>query len=165
MRKFEMTTDLITGMADIDNDHHEILELVNKIISPTFTNGDKVALEDTLSFLKSYVIYHFAAEEYSMFVQRYHGFEKHCNWHEHFKRLISDYVKEGESDGISKGFLLRLSFSIEEWFLEHIRIMDCDFAKFVNKKCGSSACLPDVKILRDEGRLPKDFDENFFVVR
>jgi hemerythrin len=159
MKKFEMTEGLMTGIEDIDDDHRQILELGNRIASPDFLNSDKATIHGVLSFLESYVIYHFAAEEYTMFAHGFPGFEIHCRWHEQFQQVISDYAKQGRKESISKELLLRLSFSIEDWLFEHIRIMDRSFADFLRKKAGSSIRLPSIQILKDAGRLPKNFKE------
>ena len=158
MKRFELTDDLITGLADIDEDHRELFELGNRITDPSFLNSDRQIMEDTLSLLSDYIVYHFAAEEYAMFHAGYSGFENQCLWHKNFQQQISQCIGLGKKTGITKELLAKIAFSIEKWFLEHIRIMDLGFAQFTQRQGIRSVNLPSVRKLVESGTLPKDFN-------
>lgn len=159
MKRFELTNDLLTGLTDVDEDHRELLETGNRIINPSFIHSDKKTLEEVLSFLDDYVLYHFAAEEYAMCDAGYPGVEKHCRWHKNFQKKISEYVNTGRTEGVSKELILKISFAIEDWFIEHIRISDCDFARFLRQNNVQSVRLPGVRKLKETGCLPENFNE------
>ncbi len=160
MRRFELTDDLRTGLADIDDDHRALLELGNKIIDfSMIKKQDKAVFEQALTFLESYVIYHFAAEEYAMFENGYPGFQRHSRWHEQFRGEVSRYGGRARMEGASRALILEISFMIETWLLEHLRIMDRDFARFLQQKLGNAACLPTVHTLKTAGKLPENFDQ------
>jgi hemerythrin len=155
MRRLELTEDLLTGVEDIDEQHRTLLELGNRVINPSAYKKDGTIFEDALKFLADYVIYHFAAEEYVMIESNFPNYEHHRQWHEHFKQEVSDYVNRAQTEGISKDLKLKVSFAVENWLLEHIRITDSSLAKFLQQqKGGTSMHLPSVRSLKDMGKLP-----------
>ena len=160
MRRLELTEDLRTGVEDIDEHHRTLLELGNKVINPSAYKEDGTIFEDALKFLADYVIYHFAAEEYVMIESNFPNYEHHRQWHERFKQEVSDCVNRAQTEGISKDLKLKVSFAIENWLLEHIRITDCSLAKFLQQQKGSTSIhLPSVRALKDMGKLPGEFNE------
>jgi hemerythrin len=160
MKRLELTEDLITGVEDIDEHHRTLLELGNRVIDPSAYKTNGTIFEDALKFLADYVIYHFAAEEYVMVESNFPKYEHHRQWHERFKQEVSDCVNRAKTEGISKDLRLKVSFAIENWLLEHIRITDCSLAKFLQQqKGGTSIHLPSIRVLKDIGRLPEEFNE------
>ena len=154
MKRLELTADLFTGITDIDEDHRELLEVGNRIVDPSFLKADIQTLEEALSFLEDYVLYHFAAEEYAMSYTGYPGIEKHSRLHKNFQNEISGYVNIGRTEGVTKELVLKISYAIEDWLIEHIRIADREFAKFLNP-----VRLPSVRQLKEAGMLPQNFNE------
>ncbi len=159
MKRFEFTEDLLTGIADVDQDHRNLFEIGNKIISPKFIDAGEKTMEETLSFLDDYVIYHFAAEEYAMYNTGYPGLEKHTLRHKEFRELVSDYLSKASKEGISKEFILKLSFAVENWLLEHIRVADRGFAQYLKQQKIDQPQLPSVQDLKQAGKLSADFNE------
>jgi hemerythrin len=160
MRRLEMTEDLLTGVEAIDEHHKTLFQLGNRIINPSAYKKDGTIFEDALKFLADYVIYHFAAEEYVMIKYSFPKYEHHRQWHERFKQEISDCVNRAQTEGISKDIKLKVSFALENWLLEHIRITDRSFAKFLQQqKDGTSTHLPSIRTLKDMGKLPGEFNE------
>ena len=160
MGRFELTGDLITGIQDIDEHHRTILELGNRVIDLPAIKTNRTLFEDALRFLADYVIYHFAAEECVMLATSYPNYDHHLRWHERFKCDISDYCGHAAAEDMSQDLRLKISFAIENWLLEHIRITDREFAKFLQQKGGSVPIrLPNARDLKDAGKLPEDVNE------
>jgi hemerythrin len=160
MKRFEMTEDLLTGVEDIDEQHRTLLDLGNRVINPSAYKTDGAIFEDALKFLADYVIYHFAAEEYAMIESHFPNYEHHRQWHERFKKEVSDYVNRAQKEGMSKDLKLKVSFAIEDWLLGHIRITDGSLAKFLQQqKGGTPMHLPSVRALKDMGKLPAELNE------
>ncbi|MDD5168819.1 MAG: hemerythrin family protein [Syntrophales bacterium] len=158
MKRFEFTEDLYTGLADIDEDHRQLLETTNIITSSSFAKEDDRIIEDTLTFLGDYILYHFAAEEFAMSNAGYPGIENHSGWHKKFQQDISGDLNDIRMSGPSKERILKISFAMENWFLEHIRNMDCAFARFLRESNSQHAPLAGVQSLKKAGRLPTNFN-------
>lgn len=159
MKRFEFTEDLLTGIADVDEDHQNLFEIGNTISNPNFIHSDTKTMEETLSFLDDYIIYHFAAEEYAMYNTGYPGLEKHALKHKEFRELMSDYLDKAGKEGISKEFILKISFAVENWLIEHIRVADRAFARYLSQQKIDQPQLPGVQQLKQAGKLSAAFNE------
>jgi hemerythrin len=160
MGRFELTADMMTGVQDIDEQHRNIVALGNKVTDLSAIRTDKALFEDALRFLADYVIYHFAAEEFAMLAVCYPNYDHHRRWHEHFKEDITNYYGQAKAKEISPDLRLKISFAIENWLQEHIRITDQEFAKFLQQKGGSVLIrLLKARDLKDAGKLPEDINE------
>ena len=161
MRRFELTENLLTGVEEIDAHHRTLLELGNRAIDPSaYKTAGTVMMEDALTFLADYVTYHFAAEEFVMLQSKFPKYEAHRQWHERFKQEILDFVNRAQTEGMSKDLKMKISFAIENWLLEHIRITDGSLAKFLQRHKGDpSLHLPSIRALKELGKLPAEFPE------
>ena len=160
MERFELTADLLTGIADIDDQHRKLLELANQVVKPSAIKSDGPMFEGALKFLEEYVIYHFAAEEYAMAESDYPNIIHHNQLHSTFRKDVAAFVAQASREGDSKDLRLKVSFAIENWLLEHIRITDRDLAQFLKQQGRAvSVRLPDARTLKTAGKLPEDFNE------
>jgi len=159
MRRFELTDDLLTGIQAIDSHHRRLIELGNAVIDPSAIKGDALNFEDALKFLTDYVIYHFAAEEDVMVESGFPHYETHRQWHERFKQDIMEYANQARVVGVPKDIKLRISFAIENWLLEHIRITDRSLAKYLQEQAGGTDIrLSSIQTLKKKGKLPDAFN-------
>ncbi len=162
MRRFELTEDLLTGVEDIDAQHRVLLNLGNKVVDPSAIKGEEKIFTDALAFLGDYVVYHFVAEEYVMEAANYPHYEHHRLWHERFKQEVSRYVEQARREGITKDLRLKVSFAIEDWMLEHIRVTDRALANFLRQRESDvTVHLPDARTLKNAGKLPENFNEGY----
>jgi hemerythrin len=160
MERFELTADLITGIADIDDHHRTLLELANRVVNPSAIKADGPIFGEALNFLAEYVVYHFAAEEYVMTELGYPNEIHHRQWHDRFRDDVAAYVVQAKREGVSKDLRLKISFAVETWLLEHIRITDQGLARFLKKQGGSASVrLPDTRTLKAAGKLPENFND------
>ena len=160
MERFELTSDLITGIADIDAQHRTLLELANRVVNPSAIKSDGPMFEGALNFLAEYVVYHFAAEEYLRAESGYPNEIHHLQCHDNFRDDVAAFVAQARREGISKDLRLKVSFAIENWLLEHIRITDQDLAHFLKQQGRvASVRLPDVRTLKEARKLPENFNE------
>jgi hemerythrin len=158
MRQFVLTEDLLTSVEDIDEDHRTIVNVANKTLELGFENKNRPVFEETISFLNAYVIFHFFAEEQLMGDIAYPHLEHHRKFHENFYREISEHANRVRMDGISRELMVKISFTIENWLSEHLRIVDGALSKYIRQH-HIPAKLPDVHTLKRLGKLPADFDE------
>jgi hemerythrin len=162
MDRFTLTDDLLTGVPDIDDQHRTLLALGNKVIDPSVIDKDGTIFRDALSFLAGYVLYHFAAEEHVMENAGYPRWEPHRQWHERFRAEIDGLIVSARKKGVSRALKLKISFAVENWLVEHIRITDRDLAEFLRQHAGGKVIrVPDVRTLKPAGAIPQDFDERF----
>jgi hemerythrin len=150
-------------MPDIDNHHRRLVELANNVLDADYRKDVEV-FREALKFLSGYVQYHFAAEEHLMKVSGYGGLDRHRRWHDEFRRNIEEFVVTGYREGFTKELGVRISFAVENWLLEHIRISDRDLVRFIqSQQSRTPVRLPEIHVLKSTGAIPKDFDERMLL--
>lgn len=84
----------------------------------------------------------------------------HHQLHSTFRKDVAACVAQASREGDSKDLRLKVSFAIENWLLEHIRITDRDLALFLKQQGrAASIRLPDARTLKEARKLPEDFNE------
>jgi hemerythrin len=150
MRRFELTPDLITGVAEIDTQHRALLALANQVLE-TPDEASPAIFVRAVSFLARYVIDHFAAEEAVM--AGYAGARFHMEFHDRLRRETAEIVACSQREGASKKTKLSVSFMLEDWLIYHIRETDRELANFLRDHSagGKVSRLPDIRTLQGAG--------------
>jgi len=131
-----ITPDLLTHVAEIDEQHKELFDRINAVELELIgaKSITKEAAQKTLDFLGSYIIEHFGFEEE---LQRKSGYPKY-GWHRAMHQwYIAEFRKvkeEYEKNGPSEAFTLLLDRSIKNWISKHIRNVDTEFGKYLNAR-------------------------------
>ena len=160
MRRFELTEELLTGVEAIDNHHRALFELANRVVDPAVIKTEGPLFAEAVRFLSDYVLYHFAAEEQVMLDARFPHVESHRGWHDRFKQEIAGYADQAAAVGFTKELNLRVSFAIENWLTEHIRITDRGLADYLKERGeGADVRFPSVRALVEWGKLPQGLAE------
>jgi len=160
MHRFELTSDLLTGMSDIDNQHRALLDLANEVLYGDL-DEEPLLFQRALSFLSNYIIYHFTAEEAAMTESGYPRARFHQEFHDRLRRAFSALVTQAANEGVSKALKLAIYFLLEDWLLYHIRETDRELAAFLRDTSpgGTIRRLPEIRPLKASGALPAEFDE------
>lgn len=138
----EFTDDLVLGIDSIDNQHREIVRIynmfvteVNHIIVTNYTSGfisnqDLLKIypniEEIISALSDYVIYHFSEEERFMRSINYNDYEQHVFSHIDIREEIyfyKDALKENTFD------IVEFIEFFYKWIVGHIKKSDADYMK------------------------------------
>jgi hemerythrin len=158
MKRFELTDDLLTGIADIDNQHRAILELGNRIMDPAAVKATGTEFEDAVSYLSTHVINHFIAEEFAMLQSGYPHYEHHRQWHDRFRQDVNGYAEQSRIEGMSKDLKLKISFALEKWLLEHVRIADRSLADYLKEEGHAGKVhLPSMESFKEKKQRPETF--------
>ena len=159
MDQFVLTDALLTGVADIDNQHRMLFRLANQVVDPATLAGGPLVFMQLLAFLGGYVEYHFAGEELAMRQAAYPGLEKHVLWHGLFCAEVEDIALQAQQSGVSEQLVRRVSDAVQSWLTDHICVTDRQLADFlVDRAAHDSIHLPAEQQLRDAGMIPSDFD-------
>jgi hemerythrin len=160
MNRFVLTGDLITNVPDLDAQHRKLFEFANQVVDPSTLDQGADFFLKVVTFLAGYVDYHFAAEEMIMLETQFPRFELHHKWHVQFKSQVAEIAELAMNSGVSKALKLKVSFAVENWLLDHIRISDRELAKFLVHQRGTNAIvMPNAKRLKTAGLISKDFNE------
>lgn len=110
------------GIADVDHEHREMIDLINVLYQTLMTSDDPHDAGHFLGELHARISAHFALEEKLMRQSRYDEYPAHKSDHEALLDDIRDLMDEFE-DGIwidLEAFAQRL----QRWFTEHFRTHD-----------------------------------------
>ncbi|WP_130473050.1 bacteriohemerythrin [Candidatus Magnetaquicoccus inordinatus] len=124
MDAFVFTDDLLVHVDVIDNDHKELYEITNILLSSSAQSGSMDAI---VSKLWQYTRDHFRREEELMASKNYNKLNEHKTEHEYLvfklEQLTGHLMEEG-----SAGITAEMSTFLTTWLKEHIESYDRQFA-------------------------------------
>lgn len=113
---------LETGVRAIDLQHEELIEILNDLDAACAGNGsgNPTLLEDVLSRLNTYILFHFGTEEALMadLHQAASHVEAHMQQHRAFVAYIAGMRETAQQDGPAA--LVSLLTYLQEWLIQHI---------------------------------------------
>lgn len=136
MALLEMKEEMLVGISNIDNEVKELLLRINELDSAIKETKDSCDIEMIASFLESYVVKHFKAEEALMEKVEYPDLENHREEHQFFK---SEFLKINESlksnkDGEIWTGAEALEILLRDWMAYHLTSVDSKLADFLKGK-------------------------------
>ncbi|TFG86122.1 MAG: bacteriohemerythrin [Chromatiales bacterium] len=126
MSRIEWRPEFATGIADVDHEHRELIEWLNRALAASVEPGvQSVDLAELLGEIFARISAHFALEERIMKVRQYDEFASHKQDHERLLDDIRDIMDTVESGTafVPDQFVGRLT----EWFSGHFRTHDARF--------------------------------------
>jgi hemerythrin-like metal-binding protein len=161
MHRFEFNPELTTGNEDIDAQLQSLFAMANEVLFSSELDQSPQQFRRAVTFLFSYVEYHFASEELAMIEHSYDSRRFHAAFHDHVRR---------ESRSIAAGLGRKVSldetrsaifFMLEDWVVYHVQESDRHLAAFLSEHApeGTSPKLPGILPLKASGSISPDFDE------
>ena len=121
-------------ITEIDEQHHELVDLMNFLGSLDKGSHTTESIENALNFLAEYIEKHFVYEEGLMLKCGYPEYEWHKNWHKGYVLKYGTLLEEYFENGISDEFVHILDEFVMKWFDRHIRNVDVNFGKSYNER-------------------------------
>ena len=128
---YEFTTDCLTGIEQIDNEHRELFTLINQSIKMVSETDDINAIaKNLIAKLKDYASNHFKHEE--EYMESIHDPELEMQKKEHaaFTKKISSFEIDTTSDESARTSLNELLEFLVRWLYRHILSSDIMIGKF-----------------------------------
>ena len=126
------TQDLSVKIAEIDNQHKELVNLINILHDSMKEEKGKDALRKALNDLVDYTVYHFETEERLFRKYDYPDYLSHKKEHDDLIKQVLKLTREYERDEVVITADL-LSF-LEKWLDNHIINVDKKYTSFLNSK-------------------------------
>lgn len=134
MESFKWSKDFLTGLPEIDRQHHHLVDVINKFGSLVVKNEiDSEGLEAVFQELNDYTHYHFKEEEemtLDIGVDDRHR-KEHCDHHRHFLQEITSmkiYIAHKNSDAARSLFKFLIY-----WLAYHILKIDQSMARQITE--------------------------------
>jgi hemerythrin len=110
------------GVESVDQEHREMIELINGLDSAMAQDADCITVISTLGEIYARISAHFALEEKFMRETRYPQFPEHKGDHESLLDQLRDIMDGVEDEG---GYdEAELSAALSDWFTVHFRTHD-----------------------------------------
>jgi hemerythrin len=122
MSLLEWKPEYSVGIASMDDEHREMIDLINDVYAKLGTSSDPDAIEDCLENIYSTISLHFALEERIMREQSYAEYVEHKEDHEDLLDEIRDLMDEFFADQDAGARLLKKRLS--DWFARHFASFD-----------------------------------------
>ena len=121
--------DLAVGIAEIDDDHRELISIVNEFAKTAKDSGGAVGdahLRHVLHCLQIYAQDHFAREEYVQAVAKYDGLEENKREHEVLTRTLADFIARFDAGtlGDTRASTDQMSAFLSNWLMGHVLKID-----------------------------------------
>lgn len=127
MAKITWTPDLDTGIEPIDQQHRQLVELINQLDDAQL-GGDRQAIGKVIEGLIEYTVSHFAFEEALMDDAGYQFVRPHKKVHEIFVRRAKELQDRFFAGEDVAG---ELQTMLGRWLLNHIRRDDASYVSAV----------------------------------
>jgi hemerythrin len=112
-----------TGIADVDHEHRELVDLINRLHGEIEGGADRRKVHEFLGEVFAKIAAHFALEESLMRKHRYDAYPEHKAEHENLLDALRDIMDDAEADD-SAAYRQRLPGLVQDWFVNHFKSKD-----------------------------------------
>jgi len=142
MAFFEWDKSYTVNVAEIDQQHKQIIELVNHVYDAMQQSKNRDTIESAIDELDTqasvidemvdYTRYHFSTEEDYMLQYGYPGYDRQKEEHEQFVERVKAFRQDFDE---GKAILsMDLVLFLRKWLKEHILGLDKKYGPFFNEK-------------------------------
>lgn len=131
--KYELTEDLLTGNAQIDAQHRQLLETVNRLMDACAKGKGRDQIQSTVTFLSDYVVKHFQDEERLQLQSNYPGYAGHKQFHDGYRKQLAADAQVLLQEGPTVKALGNLNKAVAI-LITHIRTEDKRVARHIHQQ-------------------------------
>lgn len=126
------------GMPVVDAQHKELFKRVEAFVTTLRSSAaweEKVQrVNETLAFMKGYVVEHFRDEEAYQRRIGYPGYEAHKKIHDDMVNYVLGVSAEYERSGYNEQLMQQFAGKLLAWLINHVAAEDQRIADYVTKK-------------------------------
>ncbi len=126
--------DLSVHVEKIDEQHKELIGKINNLLNACKEGKGSQYINDIVSFLEKYVVFHFSTEEEYMQAYNYPNIEEHRREHKYFLENFNKIKEEHLAKGEILLATLRLNDLLIKWLINHIKKTDRAIGDFLKNK-------------------------------
>ncbi len=130
----QWTEDLSVGVDEIDNQHKEFINALNKLLDAMSKGRGRDEISGLLVFLEGYVDRHFKMEEEYMRLHMYPQYHAHKAIHDGFKKEMAALKQEFKDDYTAVRLVLKVEKNMLDWLIRHIQEVDKKLGAFLKEK-------------------------------
>jgi hemerythrin len=122
-------TDYQVGVAEIDNQHRRLVQMVNSLHEAMKSGTGKTLVPKVLNELVEYTVSHFSTEERFMQGARYPEYSLHKRQHEELTRQVLKI--KAQVDGDSPVNTIEVMNFLKNWLVNHILGSDKKLGQYI----------------------------------
>ncbi len=122
MSLLQWRDEFILGIAEVDHEHRELIELINKLQQDLHAGTDTQRIVSVLGEIYAQIAAHFALEEKMMRNTHYPAYAEHKEDHETLLDDLRDIMDDIEDDGVLDE--AQLTDDLNRWFGDHFQTHD-----------------------------------------
>ncbi len=130
MTLIEWRKEFETGVADVDHEHRELVELINQLHARLGERADDETITAFLGEVFARISAHFALEESIMRKYAYDDYAAHKAEHEALLDDIRD-IMDDFAEGDRRDYRQALSDAVRDWFVNHFKTKDARLHKML----------------------------------
>jgi hemerythrin len=130
MTLIEWRSEFETGVADVDHEHRELVDLINELHAKLGSGASRETISAFLGEVFARISAHFALEESVMRKHHYDEYAAHKSDHEKLLDDIRDIMDDHEA-GEYIDFEDALSHAVRDWFVDHFKTKDARLHKML----------------------------------
>ncbi len=130
----EWTKDLSTNIIWIDKQHKIFFKKMDDFLVATCEGKGDIESITALTEIEDYANIHFGTEEKYMLQYSYPNYKIQKAQHEKYKITFEGLRAKFSIEGASKDFLREFQIDIIEWYKNHVKKLDQEFADFLREK-------------------------------
>ncbi len=132
MEELIWTEDFSVGVARIDNQHKQLVGILNRLIAESQVSTNSETISEILNDMMTYSHEHFEAEEELLRQHAYPHLKEHITQHHAFRRQVANFCSATMINVVSvpENILDYLS----SWLLEHILESDMAYKPFLQER-------------------------------
>jgi hemerythrin len=113
-----------TGVADIDDQHKELIAKLNQLFDALASGAPDGEVKSMLKFLGEYTVWHFGAEENCMDKHRCPAAAANKQAHAAFLQTFKGISDRVESEGVTDALAIETQQEVANWVRNHIVKID-----------------------------------------
>ena len=119
-----------TGVAEVDHEHRELVDLINQLHAQLGEEASKETVSRFLGEVFARISAHFALEETVMRKHRYDEYQAHKTEHEALLDQIRDIMDDYEAGAYADADQA-LATTVRDWFFNHFKTKDARLHKML----------------------------------
>jgi len=123
---FAWTDDLSVGVAELDNDHRELIAIFNHVLETKRFGDNRPQLREAIQRLSDYTREHFIREELYMTKCGFPDLAAHRGEHAEFIRTVTEIEEHLASTDPLMVRVEMITF-LNEWLMRHIQYADAKY--------------------------------------
>lgn len=132
MEKINWDDSFSVGVKKLDEQHRQIIGIINKLIDTTTVSVDSELISDTLTEMRQYASDHFETEEHLLTEYKYPDYKSHKEHHIEFRKQAANFSMDTLQ--YKRAVPAEILRYLKEWWVNHILNTDMKYKAFFNER-------------------------------